>query len=65
MISINMIKRDDSNFYIKIVQQYSTFFVKKMNIVFLKYRLKNNLQYDDICMIYMIAVIFEYVFIFD
>lgn len=45
--------------------QHFTFVIKKLNQIYLYYRLKNNLQYNDVAILHIIIVIGEYTFIFD
>ena len=65
MIVLNSSVRDNRNFYASMMFQYATFINKKVSQIFLYYRIKNNLQYDDITVIYIGTIALEYIFIFD
>lgn len=62
---LNAKVRDNSNFYASVTIQYLTYFIKKVSENYLEYRIRNNLQYDDITLMYIMAVISEYIFIFS
>lgn len=62
---LNAEVRDNRSFFLVLLLQYFTLIYKKISYFYLKQRLKHNLQYDDVSMCYIVAIIYEYSFIFD
>ena len=64
-LGLNMYLRGNQNFYSAIILQHFSFIMKKISQVYLYYRLKNKMHYDDISFYYISIIVMEYCFIFE
>ena len=65
VIILNLGIKENGNFYSSMLFQYSTFLIKKVNCIYIQYRIQSNLQYDDVSIFQIGTVTLEYMFIFD